>query len=178
MPTYQMKIDMSKLDPRQILKKQLNRKALPWLLIWAAALMALVASCAKETPLEARPSFTEWVWASCLPSAAGEDCPGDKPSWEHYQETGGILWRYEVEGRSIWKDKYGHVWRIYETVHCLNAKGERVGTHKNLGFRSFQFAYDPITGELPNADDWGVIEGVLCIFGAIGPDGQIAPVIW
>jgi hypothetical protein len=154
------------------------RKTVPWLLIWAAVIVALLASCTKETPPEVRPDFQEWEWAKCLPSAAGYDCEGDKPSWEHYQATGQILWRYEVSGRTIYKDEWGHVWRIYQTVHCLNADGERVGTHYNMGFRSFQYAYDPITGELPNADDWGVLEGVLCIFGAIGPDGQVGPVIW
>jgi len=156
-----------------------HRKALPWLLIWAAAIvLMLLASCSTTPEPEARPDFKEWQWATCLPSAAGEDCEGDKPSWEHYQATGQVLWRYEVSERTIWKDEYGHVWRIYSTVHCLNADGQRVGTHYNMGFRSFQFAYDPITGELPNADDWGVTEGVLCIFGAIGPNGQVAPVLW
>lgn len=162
------------MTPTQIL----NRLYAPWFLFAAILVALLCFGCTKEPPPEARPGFQEWEWAKCLPSASNSDCEGDKPSWQHYQATGQILWRYEVEGRSIYKDEYGHVWRIYETVYCLNAKGERVGTHKNLGFRSFQFAYDPITGELPNADDWGVVEGVLCIFGAIGPDGQVAPVIW
>jgi len=157
----------------------IHRKALPWLLIWAAALIALMMfGCSKEPAPEARPDFKEWVWAKCLPSAANADCEGDKPSWQHYQETGQILWRYEVSDRTLWTDEYGHVWRIYHSVTCLNADSERVGTHKNMGFRSFQFRPDPITGELPNADDWGVVEGVLCIFGAIGPDGQVAPIIW
>ena len=162
------------MTPTQIL----NRPYAPWFLFAAILVALLCFGCTKEPPPEARPDFQEWEWAKCLPSASNSDCEGDKPSWSHYQSTGQILWRYEVEGRSIWKDEYGHVWRIYSTVYCLNAKGERVGMHRNLGFRGFQYRHDPITGELPNADDWGVVEGVLCIFGAIGPDGQVAPVIW
>jgi hypothetical protein len=153
-----------------------HRKAAPWLLIWAAIIMAMLASCSEPEP-EPRIAFTPWEWAECLPSASGYNCTGDKPLWQLYNETGKIVWRYEVSGRTLQTDSEGHVWRIYEEVYCINYAGERVGFHRNLGFRAFQFMTDPITGELPFVDDWGVIEGSLCIFGKI-ENGKVSPVIW
>lgn len=154
---------------------QLCRRLLPFLLVWIAAIVIMLSSCTTTEP--PAPTFKEWEWAECLPSAAGYDCPGDKPSWELYQKSGAIVWRYYVEGRSLYTDEYGQVWRIYQNVYCLNSEGERVGTHHNMGFRGFQFRPDPVTGELPNADDWGVTEGVLCIFGVI-KDGRVLPLVW
>jgi hypothetical protein len=153
-----------------------SRKLAPWLFLWAAILMSLMMFFCSEAPMP-QPDFKEWEWAECLPSAYGQDCSGDKPSWIHFQNTGQIIWRYEVEGRSIYKDEYGTTWRIYDYVYCLDYSGKRVGTHRNMGFRSFQFRPDPITGELPNSDDIGVISGTLCIFGVI-KDGRVLPVLW
>jgi hypothetical protein len=61
-------------------------------------------------------------------------------------------------------------------VYCLDYSGKRVATHRNMGFRSFQFRPDPITGELPYSDDIGVISGTLCIFGVI-KEGRVLPVL-
>ena len=157
--------------------QQLNPKLFPWLILLAIGVfILLVSSCSVSDP-QPKPVFRAWEWAECLPSAAGYDCPGDKPLWDVYQELDIIVWRYEVEDRTVWTDEYGTVWRIYKTVYCLNAKGERVGTHHNLGFRGFQFRPDPITKELPYSDDIGVIDGTLCIFGVI-KDGKVAPILW
>jgi hypothetical protein len=153
-----------------------NRLLAPWLLMAAVLVATLFSGCSEPEP-EPVIAFTEWEWAECLPSASGHNCAGDKPLWQLYNETGKIVWRYEVSGRTLQTDADGHVWRVYEEVHCLNYAGERVGFHRNMGFRAFQFMTDPITGELPFVDDWGVVEGSLCIFGKI-EDGKVEPVIW
>ena len=154
----------------------INRKIWPWLLA-AACLLALTYCEEPQAPV---PEFSEWTWADCLPSASGTQCPGDKPSWQHYIRTGKIVWRYQVSGlRTIYTDRHGHIWRIYEVVDCLDYQGTKVGRHTNMGFRAYQFGFDPITGQLPECDDIGPISGqVYVLHGAIGPQGQVAPVLW
>jgi len=184
-----MKQDYYNSNPKNNISKetQITKVAIIPIFIWALLLVAIMVfcRCSKQSIVNEetnKPAFSEWHWADCLPSAmpigADQDCPGDKPLWEIYNKTSIIVWRYEVFGRTIYKDEYlFHTWRIYDTVYCLNANDERVGTHYNLGFKSFEHAPDPVTGLYPHCDDVGVINGVLCIFGVI-KDGKVAPRIW
>ena len=156
---------------------QMNPTTYTHLLIWAM----LLASCSTTPEPEARPDFKEWQWATCLPSAAGEeDCAGEKPSWLHYQATGEIVWRYLVSGtRTIYTDEFGTTWLIYDQADCLDYYGKKTGQTKRMGFPGYLHGFDPVTGLMPKTDQHGPLPGeVFFIEGLIGPNGQVAPLIW
>ena len=148
--------------------------------------LLLFASCAKAPeplPSHLTPeyaiTFSPWTWAECLPSAAGYDCEGEKPSWAIYQEKGIISWTYESEGeRWLIFDGY-NTWKVYETLYCINAAGERTGKSGMVGFRNIPFAHHPLTGELSEYDDFGPVSGEqFTIYGVISRDGRVLPVAW
>lgn len=143
--------------------------------------IAMFAACTAPSldPEPAEP-WSKWEWARCLPSAAGvTDCPGEKPSWAIYQQTGQITWTYEIDGpRRIELDEWGEDWLVYDRIHCINADGERVGMLLDVGFKSIPYAPHPLTGELWFGDDEGPVSGLFTIYGNIGPNGQVAPRTW
>ena len=147
----------------------------------------LAAGCSRIEPPTPQ-DWTPWNWSRCLPSASVADtsdyrpedrCPGEKPSWLVYQQTGKITWTYEIDGgRRLVVDESGEDWLVYDRLHCINAAGERVGLLRNTGFRSIPFRPHPLTGALWTGDDEGPTSGQFSIYGVIGPDGQVAPQSW
>jgi hypothetical protein len=144
--------------------------------------IALFASCtAASLTDQPQPEIDwhPWEYARCLPSAADTTCPGEKPSWAIYVETGLITWTYEIEGeRHLVLDEWGEDWLVYDGIHCINAAGERVGLSLNVGFKSIPYREHPLTGEFWTGDDEGPTSGQFTIYGLIGPDGQVAPKSW
>jgi hypothetical protein len=162
-----------------------------YIAVIALILIALgFASCAKPEAPQPEKDWTAWDWSRCLPSAIGpvsdssgyshEDrCPGEKPSWAIYQQTGKITWTYEIDGpRRIVVDESGEDWLVYDRLHCINAAGQRVGLLRNTGFKSISYRPHPLTGALWTGDDEGPTSGQFTIYGVIGPDGQVAPQSW
>ena len=150
------------------------------------AALLLAASCTIPEP-PTQPDWEPWNWSRCLPSASVDDngenrpddrCPGEKPSWAIYQQTGKITWTYEIQGARRLVEHEGEDWLVYDAVHCINADGKRTGLTRNVGFRSIPFRPHPLTGELWTGDDEGPTSGQFTIYGVIGPDGQVAPQSW
>ena len=149
------------------------------------AALLLAASCTiPDTP---QPDWEPWNWSRCLPSASVGDsgdnrpvdrCPGEKPSWAIYQQTGKITWTYEIQGARRLVEHEGEDWLVYDAVHCITAYGDRTGLTRNVGFRSIPYRPHPLTGELWTGDDEGPTSGQFTIYGVIGPDGQVAPQSW
>ncbi len=147
----------------------------------------LAAGCSRIEPPTPQ-DWTPWNWSRCLPSASVADtsdyrpedrCPGEKPSWAIYQQTGKITWTYEIDGpRRLVVDESGEDWLVYDRLHCINAAGQRVGLLRNTGFRGIPYRPHPLTGALWTGDDEGPTSGQFTIYGVIGPDGQVAPQSW
>ena len=150
-----------------------------YIAIAAAILIFLgMVSCTRTEPPQPQPDWQPWEWSRCLPSASNADCPGEKPSWLIYQETGKITWTYEIDGPRRLVMINGEDWLVYDRLHCINAAGERVGLLRNTGFRSISYRPHPLTEELWTGDDEGPTSGTFTIYGVIGPDGQVAPQSW
>lgn len=121
------------------------------------------------------PTYNHWEWAECLPSLGLEtNCPGDKPLWQVYKQTGEMGWLYQMDFH------YQEGVPVYD-ITCLNYLLEPSGFTRNIPVNEFPHAYfyNPVLDKINKLDSNGYYQDTVW-FPAFYNDstGRVAPKWW
>lgn len=168
-----------------------NHNRLQWLnktamkvaaVLVVASILAMCATGCSDAVLlqelslqQTCPNAQTYRYAECLPSLVpgGQDCPGEKVSWQIYDSLGVACYRYQVMDRSV--SSTGCV--TYD-LHCLDSPGNLL----NIDATSIPVwrHTDPLTGAMNQFDLHGYLPGQSFTLLAVVNDstGQVLPVWW